>query len=96
MEGESGHLIGQVAVLVVGVSIIGIFQSFVKYHLRRRAYLSSRQRAILLAYEMDDPTATRFSQLAPHFKGEDLAFSESGANLGRLASLAQGLRGGGV
>jgi hypothetical protein len=95
MEGESGHLIGQVAVLVVGVSLIGIFQSFVKYHLRRRAYLSSRHRAILLAYEMDDQTATRFSVLAPHFKGEDLAFSESGGTLGPLASLAQSLRGGG-
>ncbi len=64
-------------------------------HLRRRAYLSSRHRAILLAYEMDDQTATRFSVLAPHFKGEDLAFSESGGTLGPLASLAQSLRGGG-
>ncbi len=95
MEGEPSGLYGQISVLVAGVFVISIFQSFVKYHLRRRAYLSSRQRAIRLAYEMDDETATRFSRLAPHFKGEDLAFSESGRDLGPIATLVQSLRSGG-
>jgi len=80
MSAEILNIVGRLGGVALTSSVFGFAISFLKYNIRRRAFLLSRARALQLANELPEQTIKNFVRLSPHFRAEDLRFDEPRAS----------------